>query len=532
MFDILIRGAIVVDGTGAKPYRADVGIKGKRIEAIGALEGADAAEVLDAGGLHLSPGFIDMHSHSDLALMEDPRGQSKIRQGVTTELVGQCGFSPFPLAPGRPIRPSKFETIYAARVERVDWRDLAGYAARIDRQGCAINVAPLVGHASVREAVMGAEDRAPTPDELAQMRRLVAEAMEQGAFGLSSGLTLVPSSYADTDEIVELCKVAARYGGFYDTHARAWAGWHFKASEEAVEIGRRAGIPVQYAHMAIIDPRYQGQADVMVRIYEEAEAGGLDITYDVYPYVAAGTMLSQFLPGWVQEGGLEPMLARLRDPQTHKRIYEEIAAGWFRGIPWDWKTIMIASPGDKGDMSWTGKNVQQLADEWGVDGREAFLRLIDLSEDGVSSVVFNRTESDMQHFLRHRLGMIGSDGNAIAADGWQARAKVHPRFYGTFPRVLGRYVRDLKVLSIEQAIYKMTGGPARRLGLADRGRIAPGYIADITLFDLQTVADRATFEQPHQYPVGIPYVMVSGVWVIRAGEHTGALPTGVIRRPA
>ena len=259
-------------------------------------------------------------------------------------------------------------------------------------------------------------------------------------------------------------------------------------------------------------------------------AEGIDATFDVYPYVAAGSMLSQMLPGWVQEGGVDAMVARLRDPETHQRVYDALDAGWFRGIPWRWDTFMVASPGAKGDPAWAGKNVQQIADEWGIDPQEAFLRLIDISEDGVSAVMFNRTEEDMQHFLAHPLGMIGSDGNSVAADGPYSSAKLHPRYYGTFPRVLGRYVRDVKVLSLEQAVHKMTGKPAARLGLKDRGIVAPGYVADLTLFDPATVADRATFQEPHQYPAGIPHVMVNGRWVIRDGEHTGALPAGVLLR--
>ena len=531
MLDKIIRGGTIVDGTGLPAYRGDVGIRGSRIEIIGNLESAEAADVQDANGLHVSPGFIDMHSHSDLTLMEDPRGQSKIRQGVTTELVGQCGFSPFPFSKLQPAVPqSEMETAFTAHIDRFDWTDLAGYAARINRQGSAINVAPLVGHASVRAAALGYDDRPPTGDELAEMERMVAEAMEQGAFGFSTGLTLVPSAYADFEEVVTLARVAAKFGGFYDTHGRFWNSWHFKAAEEALEIGRQAGLPVEVAHLAIIDPRHQGQPEQLAAAFERAEAAGVDATFDVYPYVAAGTMLSQFLPGWVQEGGLKTMIARLRDPETHKRVFDALEDGWFRGIPWDWETIVVASPGDKGDPKWTGKNVQEMADGWAVHPKEAYIRLIDISEDSVSSVVFNRTENDMQYFLRHRLSMIGSDGNAVAADGPLSKANLHPRFYGAFPRVLGRYVRDLKVLSVEAAVYKMTGGPARRLGLRDRGRIAPGCAADLTLFDLSKVADRATFEKPHQYPVGIPHVMVNGQWVIRQGEHTGALPAGVLKR--
>ncbi len=531
MFDILIRRAIILDGTGRPAFRGDVGIAGERIAAVGDLGDAPAAETLDAQGRCLAPGFIDMHSHSDLSLVQDPRGQSKIRQGVTTELIGQCGLSTFPLTGRYPTIPrTAMESVYTAVVEDVDWHDLDGYAARLERQGIALNVAPLVGHGVVRAAVMGYENRPPAPDELEAMRRLVMQAMEQGAFGLSTGLTLSPGCFAGTDEVVELARTAARYGGIYDTHGRFWAGWHFRGAEEAVEIGRRAGVRVHIAHLAIIDPQHWGEAAELASILERACASGADVTFDVYPYVAAGSMLSQFLPQWVQEGGTPAMLARLRDPSTRSRVLSELEEGWFRGIPWAWDKIIVASPGSRGDPAWAGRSIAELSDAWSVDPREAFLRLIDETEDGVSAVMFNRTEEDMQFFLRHPLGMVGSDGCAIAADGPLSHVKVHPRYYGAFPRVLGRYVRELGLMTPEEAVAKMTGRPAERLGLRDRGIIRAGHAADLVLFDMETVRDQATFEQPHQYPEGIPYVMVNGQWVIYAGEHTGRLPGRVLRR--
>ncbi|MGQ9515727.1 MAG: N-acyl-D-amino-acid deacylase family protein [Anaerolineae bacterium] len=530
MFDILIRRAVIVDGSGRPAFPGDVGVRDGRIKAVGNLADAPAVQALDAQGLYLAPGFIDMHSHSDLSLLQDPRGQSKVRQGVTTELIGQCGLSPFPLAGRYPAIPrAAMESAYTAVVEEVDWHDLAGYAQRLERQGIALNVAPLVGHGVVRAVVMGYEDRPPTSDELEAMRRLVAEAMEQGAFGLSTGLTLSPGCFAGTDEIVALAKTAAAYSGIYDTHGRFWAGWHFRGAEEAVEIGRRAGIRVQIAHLALIDPRHWGEAAELAGILERASAGGVDVTFDVYPYVAAGSMLSEFLPEWVQEGGTAAMLACLRHPATRARLLAELEQGWFRGLPWAWDKIIVASPGSLGDPAWAGRSVQELADAWRVDPKEAFLRLIDETEDGVSAVMFNRTEEDMQFFLQHPLGLVGSDGCAIAADGPLSHVKVHPRYYGTFPRVLGHYVRERGLMPVEEAVAKMSGRPAARLGLTDRGLIRPGYIADLVLFDMGSVHDRATFEQPHQYPDGVPYVMVNGQWVVYAGEHTGALPGRVLR---
>jgi N-acyl-D-amino-acid deacylase len=530
MLDMLIRGGTVLDGTGRLRYVADVGVTGSRIEAVGDLSQAEAREVLDAGGLCVSPGFIDMHTHSELSLMEDGRGQSKVRQGVTTELVGHCGLSPYPFKGHyRSISPAR--SAYSGEIEEIDWTDLAGYAARINRQGTSVHVAPLVGHGSIRTAVMGYEDRKPTAEELEQMRRLLSTALEQGAFGLSAGLTVVPGSYADTDEMVALAEVVASHGRIVDIHGRFWAGWHFKAAEEAVEISRRAGAAVQVAHLAIIDARYWTQAERLAGILGAAAESSVDVTFDVYPYVAAGTGLSQMLPGWVQEGGLEQTLSRMRDPQTRRRLLEDVNKGWFHGIPWAWETFVIVSPGPAGDRTWMGRSIQQIAEEWDVHPSEAYLRLIELSGDSIQVVVFNRTEEDMQHFLKHPLSMVGSDGNAIAVDGPRAKVLVHPRYYGAHARVLGRYVRELGVLSLEQAVLKMSTRPAARLGLRDRGKIAAGYVADLTLFDPQTVSDRATFERPHQYAVGVPHVMVNGTWVVRDGEHTGALPTGVLPAP-
>ena len=528
MFDTLIRNGAVVDGTGAPPFPADVGVRKGRIEAVGRLDGAETADQVDATGRVVCPGFIDIHTHSDLTLLEDPRGQSKIRQGVTTELIGHCGMSPFPAT--EKGSPSPARAAYSDVLGDPDWTDLAGYAARVAGHGCALNIAALVGHGSVRAAVMGYEDRPPTPHELARMERIVATAMEQGAFGLSAGLTLAPGRYAAADELVALCRVVAEHGGIFDVHGRFWAEWHFRGAEEAIDIGRRAGLPVEIAHLAIIDSRYWGQADRLTRIIEEGVDSGVDVTFDVYPYTAAGTPLSQLLPGWVQEGGLERMLERLRDPATFDRALTEVRKGWFQGIPWVWDTVVVASPGPAGDASWTGRTVEHIAGQWEVEPAVALLRLIERSRDGIHAVLHNRIEEDMQHFLRHPLSMVGSDGLAIAADGPHAGALVHPRYYGAHARVLGRYVRDRGVLSLEEAVHKMTDGPAQRLGLSDRGRVAPGCTADLVILDPAQVADRATFEKPHRYAAGVPHVMVRGRWVVRDGRHTDALPAGVLRK--
>ena len=338
--DTLIRNGTVIDGTGGLRYQADVGLAGGRVVAVGRLDDPQAARVVDAAGLVVCPGFIDMHSHSDVTLLDDPGGESKVFQGVTTEVTGNCGFSPFPIGPSGPEGAGDPDM---ASSHPWDWRDLDGWADALESSGISINVAPQVGHSSIRSAVGLRDNRRPTADELEAMRRLVAESIEQGAFSFSTGLTVAPSMYGDTEEVVALAEAMSPFeGAFYVTHARLWAGNHVKAVEEAIEIGRRAGVPVQYSHMAIIDPRYFGTGDEMVRSIEQAHEEGLDATYDVYPYTAAGSHLAQMVPMWLQDGGESAMLRRLRDPETRRRALDDLRQGFFGGLPWKFDTFVIS----------------------------------------------------------------------------------------------------------------------------------------------------------------------------------------------
>ncbi|MEE8362577.1 MAG: amidohydrolase family protein, partial [Dehalococcoidia bacterium] len=388
-------------------------------------------------------------------------------------------------------------------------------------------------HSALRVAAGAVDDRPPTPDELGTMQRALRDTLEQGAFGLSTGLTLPPSSYADTDEIVALASVMAPYEhAFYATHARVWAGWHVKAVEEAVEIGRRARVPVQFSHIAIIDSREYGNGDQLVGVIDRARERGEDVTCDMYPYTASSSGFSQLLPGWVQEGGVEAMLARLRDPATRRRVHADTSKGWFGGLPWSFEPHVVASVASEANRGLVGKTLAEVAEIRGVDGIEAMLMLIDEEDNQVAEVMHNRDEGDIRFFLAYEHAMVGSDGTAIAHEGIWADSQPHPRFYGTFPRVLGRYVREEPLLSLETAVHKMTGMPAARLGLRDRGVLREGAVADVVVFDPETVIDRATYENPHRYPAGVSHVLVGGEAVIEDGRHTNARPGRVLRRGA
>ena len=530
-FEVLILNGTIVDGTGRPRYAADVGISAGRIEAMGSLGHAEAQRRVDVRGHIVTPGFIDMHSHSDVTLLDDPGGESKAYQGVTTEVTGNCSYSPFPAGEAGP--KALREHLGTTLISNVEWTwdTLDDWANDMESNGISINVAPQVGQAALQVAVGAIEERPATKDEMREMQRLAAEAIEQGAFSLSTGLSVAPSGYASTDEVVALCQAIAHYdGAFYVTHARVGAGKQISMIEEAVEIGRRAGVPVQFSHLAITDRRFYGRGPEMLAVFEKARDEGLDITYDMYPYTAAGAGLNQTIPLWAQAGTLEEYMGRLGDPDTRARIREEVAQG-IGGLSPQWDTWRIAFIHTENNRNVLGRSVEDIAEERGVEPAEAVLQLVEEERGSVPTLVHNRVEGDVRTFMGHPMSMFGSDGRAISPEGLYGTARPHPRFYGTYPRVLGRYVREEPpVLSLETAVYKMSGFPAQRLGLSDRGLVEEGRVADLVVFDPDTVLDRATFEEPHQYPVGIPYVFVNGVAVVDEGKHTGARPGRVLRR--
>lgn len=525
MYDVLITGGTVIDGTGAPPYRADVAVNRDRIAAIGSLDGrTEARRVIDAAGKVVAPGFIDMHTHSDLTLRADARGWSKLRQGVTTDVTGNCGMTPYPVAPDPERARVLKESLFAIADDMAwGWHDVQGYRDVLNAQGIAINVAPLVGHSAIRGAAIGFGEDPASPDGIAAMSRLLSDALDQGAFGLSTGLTLPPSSYGDTEEVVAIARtLAARPGRLYCSHVRGDTVDGPTGMREALEIGRRAGVPVHLAHMAVNDPRRWGTAGEVMAEIDEAARDGVDVTCDVYPYAASSSGFSQCLPGWVQSGGRLETVARLRDPGTRARVRADMEAnGLLAGWPWHWDRLMVCRVVTPEWRHAEGMTFAELGDARGVAPVDAALDLMVADEGRVQIIFFYRTEEDMRTFLRHPRSMIGSDGSALTADGPTGGGRPHPRNYGAAARILGRYVRHEPVLSLEDAVHRMSGKVADRLGLRDRGRIRAGLAADLAVIDASTVIDHATFESPHQYATGVPWVIVNGAVAVADGEPTG-----------
>ena len=524
---VLIRNGTILDGTGSPPYAADLAVTDGRITAIGEISPDASQRVIDAQGLVVAPGFIDIHTHSDVTLMLDPRCESKILQGVTTDVTGNCSFSPFPFAPDRMDLHDDHLHRIGDGVPPLTWNDMNGWAAAVAANPPAFNAAPLVGHGTIRVAVLGVDQRDATPEELASMKVLLAQSLDQGAFGMSTGLTHVPSAYGSEEEVTELVKVVARYNALYATHSRGGSGRPFGGTEEAIRTATAAGARLQASHAAINHPDHWGRAPDMLALIDDAREKGLDAAIDVYPYDASSSSLSQYLPPWVQDGGTEAMRARLADPAALERAERDLAAGWFGGIPWLWDRVVFDRIGP-GYEQYAGLSVQEAAGRAGMTPA-AFTLQVCLDHGNYPRVVlFYRTEEDMMTFLSHPAAVVGSDGSALPLD--QGSKRPHPRSFGTFPRIFGRYVREKGLMSLSEAVRKTTGGVADRLQLTDRGYLRPGLAADIVIFNPETIADRATFESPAQSPVGIDYVLVNGEVAVDAGDQTDARAGQVLRR--
>jgi dihydroorotase/N-acyl-D-amino-acid deacylase len=531
-YDIIIRNGRVIDGSGRPAYSADVAIKRDRIEEIGSLRSARATREIDARGQVVAPGFIDMLGQSEQFVLIDPRAMSKVMMGVTTEITGE-GESIAPLND----RILKEQEDFNRRFNlTVDWRTLGEYFRRLDKQGAGVNLGTFVGATQVREYVIGYDDRPPTAAELEQMKKLVADAMKEGALGVSTSLQYVPARFAKTDEIVELAKVAHQYGGIYISHQRSEANAIDDSMKEVFEIARRAHIPAEIWHFKTAYQKNWGRMPEMLRRIAAARRSGLKITADVYPYVAGSTSLSACLPPWALEGGTDRMIARLRDSQTRERLRKEITTD-----AKEWENIYLGSGGPSGILiasvvnrdleSSQGKRLSEIATAQNKDPLEALFDFIIADHGQTGAIFFMMKESDMQAALKSPFVSICTDNGARATDGPLAGSKSHPRGWGTYPRILGKYVRDEKLMRLEFAIHKMTDLPASNVGLKQRGLIREGYFADLTIFDPKTVIDRATFADPNQYPVGINFVIVNGQLEVDGGRRTPAEAGRVLRGP-
>ncbi|WP_327285127.1 N-acyl-D-amino-acid deacylase family protein [Streptomyces sp. NBC_01205] len=516
--DLVIHGARVVDGTGGPSYTADVGVHEGRIAEIGRIRCGGLRNV-DAHGLALAPGFVDMHAHSDLALLRDPDHSAKAAQGVTLEVLGQDGLS---------YAPADDRTLAGVRAAitgwngtgddiAFDWRDVRGYLDRLDRTGIAVNAAYLVPQGTVRAYALGWDDRPATPAELDRMRTLVAEGLAQGAVGMSSGLTYTPGMYASDAELTELCRVVAAYGGYYCPHHRSYGRGALAAYAEVIGLAREAGCALHLAHATMNFAENEGRAGELLALLDGALAAGADITLDSYPYTPGCTTLAALLPGWAHEGGPGAVLARLRDDAEAERIryaLEVTGADGCHGVPVDWTTIEISGTADPAHGAYVGTRLR----DW-----ESARRLLLADRLGPTVLQHVGHEENLRAIMRHRVHTGGSDGILQGA-------KPHPRAYGTFPHYLGHYVRELGVLSLEECVAHLAGRPAARLRLSDRGLLRTGYRADLVLFDPDSVAAGSTYESPRALPVGIPHVLIDGRFVMRDGRRTDVLSGRAVRR--
>lgn len=534
--DLVIRDARVIDGTGGASYRADVGVHEGRITTIHREEDAGprptGTRTVDAQGLALAPGFIDMHAHSDLALLRDPDHSAKAAQGVTLEVIGQDGLSYAPVDDRTLAQVRQAITGWNGDGGDIDfdWRTVGEYLDRLDRShgghGIAVNAAYLIPQGTVRMYAVGWDDRPATPAEVERMKQLVAEGMEQGAVGMSSGLTYTPGMYADDSELTELCKVVARYNGYYCPHHRSYGAGALQAYEEMVNLTRVANCPLHLAHATMNFGVNKGKAPDLLALLDDALAQGADITLDTYPYTPGCTTLVAMLPSWAGEGGPDAILARLQDDETAEKIrhhMEVIGADGCHGVPIEWDTIEISGVSDPGLASCVGKTVAQSAAQRGEAPWVTARRL--LINDKLGSTILQHVghEENVRAIMRHRVHTGGSDG---ILQGF----KPHPRAYGTFPQYLGRYVRELGVLTLEECVAHLTARPAARLRLPDRGVVREGYRADLVLFDPETVAAGSTFDAPRTLPTGIPHVLIDGKFVMEDGRRTDVLAGRSVRR--
>lgn len=524
---LCLRGVTVVDGTGKPRYNADVTLAEGRIADIASPGRGDAPRSINAIGLVLAPGFIDMHAHSDLALLTEPEHLAKVSQGVTLELLGQDGLSYAPASDTTLVNIIHQITGWNGDPADLEWnwRGVGEYLDRLDTSGIAVNACYLVPHGSVRMVVLGYDDRKPTEDELARMQGLISSGLAEGAVGLSFGLGYTPGMYADTSELVALCRTVAEFGGFFAPHHRSYGAGALEAYAEMIEVSRASGCPLHLSHATMNFGVNKGRAGELLELLDKAIADGCDITLDTYPYLPGSTTLAALLPSWTSVGGPDGVLKLLANPAARNRIQDDMevrGSDGCHGVPIDWRTVQISGVGDRALADRIGHTIAEIAQAGRREPFDAYCEL--LLADNLATTILHLVghEENVQAIMRHPAHTAGSDGLLIGG-------RPHPRAWGTFPRYLGHYSRDLGVLGLEECVAHLTGNAARRLKLRDRGLIRPGYVADVVLFDPETVRDTATFEEPRRQAEGIEYVFVNGVPVISKGRHTGALPGRTLR---
>jgi N-acyl-D-amino-acid deacylase len=530
-FDVIIRGGMVYDGTGRAPVRVDVGIKGDRIAAVGNLSRANAQSIIDAKGLAVAPGFINMLSHSETSWLADSRSLSELRQGVTTQIFGEGSMGPL----NDEMKKRRLEAQGDIKVP-IEWTTLAEYLDYLEKRGISQNVASFIGAPTVREYVIGLDDKPPTPAQLDQMRELVRREMEAGALGITTALIYPPAFFAKTDELIELCKVAAKYKGKYTAHMRSEGAQLIEAVQETIRISREAGLPAEIYHLKASGEANWPKMDQVIKMIEDARRRGVKLTADMYTYPAGGTGLDASLPPWVFDGGREAAYKRLLDPATRQKIADAVRTPtneWenlylLSGSP---EHILLASFKNDSLKPLTGKTLAEVAKKRGKDPIETIMDLLLEDRSRIGTIYFLMSEDNIKKQIRQPWVSFGSDAASIAAEGAFLKSAAHPRAYGNFSRLLGKYVRDEKVISLTEAVRRLTSLPATNLGLNHRGLLQQGMFADVVIFDPETIADRATFENPHQYSVGVRDVFVNGVQVLKNGEHTGVKPGRALYGP-
>jgi N-acyl-D-aspartate/D-glutamate deacylase len=528
VYDLVLRNGTIVDGTGNPWYRGDLAIKGDRIVAVGRVPAGKARREIDVKGLVVAPGFIDMHSHSDLLLLEDGHAQSKIRQGVTTEVLGE-GMTVAPVR-GKMRRPEPGDDRSAK------WPHLSDYFDEVTKSGVSVNVASYVGLDNIWQSVMGYSFDRPTDVQREEMKALLDESMKEGAFGLSSLLAMPPGSLATTDDIVDLCKVVSKHHGIFSTHSRNEGSGVLDAVKEAIQISERSGVPVDIIHLKIAEQKLWGHMNEVVALIDDARMRGVNVQANIYPYTRGSNDLASIIPPWAHEGGTPRMIERLKDPKVRERLKKEIREGlpdWYNhytAVGGDWGRMLVAGKGKYEGLSMDRIIATRSKDKAPVPDPMDVLFDILVEEGGTIPTVYeHHTEKDMNLALAQPWCSIGSDGLAYATEGPLRRGNPHPRSFGTFPRVLGEYVRHRGILKLEDAVRKMTSLSAAKLSITDRGLLRPGNFADVTVFDPERVADKATYTEPFQYPEGIEYVIVNGKVVLEKGKHTGEKSGRVLR---